>query len=899
MAIPSRITILTLILSSVLLTGTITSLAAAPPGKYEFTIEADPTPLHQTLDSFGTLTSDNLEWSTSVKDPSNNDLEFVFKAKSVEFSEIAPNQYSLSLNEMKGFSFKYKQQDGTLDVDILIVAKTADIDFIFSTDAITGLPMLDINGIFKDGVVFNVYVALGIPIPFPVYSYNGPLLELSIHIKKPEQEPGKWEIKLPGNYESFKNQFITLFPNFESGELHYTNPFLGPPGGPYATLTLDVSYLKAMADSENFHLDVQDLNLKIEGMTIPGSPSPSTIEIAAKEAVLDINTHSPDPVTGEFGEITSTFKNNVAFHIPNIPGLLDGYDYEGPELNVKITLFEPPPRNDVSVECWTNRWYVTDDDIFNSQQVTGSKNWSLRYHNQNDATHDIVQDLTLTVESTNSFDWVSPEGLVEAPSSYTWSFGDIDECWSGERSMEIKSSPEPFTPPFAITRSINPVKLVESGMQTFTLSITPTAEMEAFNFGIGLHGHPNAEAYIKDVNIVADELNWDQKNLGAMIKNPEVGKTYTFMITLFVDLKPKAPWIESMPEVQVSSAQTISQSSVEGNSMTTDVIGLGIVTWSATQRNDEYRWNWKESNSETVCMTGYMRTNKVYVEFDTIYKHSTQENTVSNTWLDGERNTHTEIYNFEDGTKSPVSNTELTFTTGLTINFISTLNGAIIEPLDLTLPWTPTPQNPVVKWGFDNIEEGQQAAVDVAICKQDTPFDMNFYPGFDAKIDFDTTFETGTAEDRTLKITATPQEPMEIFGMSVDTHTHDTELIKAQILQINANTPPGEGDGFSITEDGTGAWIWVHNPIIGHEYVYDVVINVEVISTGPTEPISYRPDVEVSANTPRGRGTIAGNSVSMNLPNVGIWTWTANGKYSWEWQERTMRTVRFWFLLPT
>jgi len=134
LAIPSRITILTLILSSVLLTGTITSLAAAPPGKYEFTIEADPTPLHQTLDSFGTLTSDNLEWSTSVKDPSNNDLEFVFKAKSVEFSEIAPNQYSLSLNEMKGFSFKYKQQDGTLDVDILIVAKTADVVHIVAAD---------------------------------------------------------------------------------------------------------------------------------------------------------------------------------------------------------------------------------------------------------------------------------------------------------------------------------------------------------------------------------------------------------------------------------------------------------------------------------------------------------------------------------------------------------------------------------------------------------------------------------------------------------------------------------------------------------------------------------------------------------------------------------------------
>jgi hypothetical protein len=490
---------------------------------------------------------------------------------------------------------------------------------------------------------------------------------------------------------------------------------------------------------------------------------------------------------------------------------------------------------------------------------------------------------------------VNPEGLVEDPPSYTWSFGNIDECWSGERSMEIKSSAEPFTPPFTITRSINPVKLFESGMQTFTLSITPTAEMEAFNFGIGLPGHPDAEAYIKDVNIVADDLKWDQKNLWAMIKNPEAGKTYIFTITIFVDLKPEAPWIESMPEAQVSSAQTISQSSIEGNSMTTDVFGLGTVTWSATQGDDEYRWNWKESNSATVCLKGYMRNNRVYVEFDTIYKHSTDQNMVSNTWLDGERNTHTEIYNFEDGTKSPVSNAELRFTTGLTINSINTQNGAIIEPTDLTYPWTPPPENPVVRWGINDIDEGQQAVVDVAFYEQDSPFDMNFYPGFDANIIFDTAFEPVTTVDRTLTITGTPREPMEGFGMSVDTRSYDISSLKANVLQINANTPPGEGDGFSIKEDGTSAWIWVHNPIVGHEYVYDVVIHIEVISS---EPIFYRPDVEVSANTPRGHGTTAGNSVTMNLPNVGVWTWTTDENYSWEWQERTMRTVRFWFLLP-
>ena len=174
----------------------------------------------------------------------------------------------------------------------------------------------------------------------PVFAFTLAMFLLLITAKPTmaSKSVGSWEMNLPGDYEQIKQTFLRTFPEFEANNLYYRNPYLGPPEGPCATLTLDVKHLRAKAGEDNLHLKANDLELSVEFPLIPSLVEVQILKIAGADVELDIVLWEPD-ANGVFGELTAKFKGNVKFHIPEMPGL-EPYHYEGPELNVKITFVE-------------------------------------------------------------------------------------------------------------------------------------------------------------------------------------------------------------------------------------------------------------------------------------------------------------------------------------------------------------------------------------------------------------------------------------------------------------------------------------------------------------------------------------------------------------------------------
>jgi len=118
-------------------------------------------------------------------------------------------------------------------------------------------------------------------------------------------KPANLNIKAPMGYESTKQTFIKTFPDFTATNLHYSNPYIGGPSGPSATLTLDAGYVSAQATESSLHVTAQtlDFSLVAFGQVLP------VARIKCNSVEADVNLWTPDS-TGKFGTLVAALKGS-------------------------------------------------------------------------------------------------------------------------------------------------------------------------------------------------------------------------------------------------------------------------------------------------------------------------------------------------------------------------------------------------------------------------------------------------------------------------------------------------------------------------------------------------------------------------------------------------------------
>jgi parallel beta-helix repeat protein len=249
----------------------------------------------------------------------------------------------------------------------------------------------------------------------------------------------------------------------------------------------------------------------------------------------------------------------------------------------------------------TNYSYFISGDNFTNTAIVGSKSWGTGMNSPNGDMHEVE----LNLNSSLNFDWKNPACSNSAPPLYQWHLGDIAQ--GIQRSVFVGNNHDidTFSPGFNVTRSVDQTDFTSSGTQTLTIAITPVQSLPNIRLNVNLaeDGYVNP-VIISPLSDSPDNTNLssDGKTLFIGINNPETGHTYTFPITLQLNLKSAVDSLEYMPQVVVSSYQYLDYGSAQGNSITHTLAGAGEWTWQAAEA---IRWNWNEGISRGIVLNSY------------------------------------------------------------------------------------------------------------------------------------------------------------------------------------------------------------------------------------------------------------------------------------------------------
>jgi hypothetical protein len=270
--------------------------------------------------------------------------------------------------------------------------------------------------------------------------------------------------------------------------------------------------------------------------------------------------------------------------------------------------------------------------------------------------------------------------------------------------------------------------------------------------------------------------------------------------------------------------------------------------------------------------------NEVHISFGTAYTYGTKENSFTNGEVMGSKSWISGLHNYPEAISAVTD-------VGLTLDSPLEFDGIWPDPL--------TMGPPTYEWSFGDILPGQNIDVNVGI-----PFKgVNvivpgqsgpFIPGFDASRSADNTIFTQTGT-QTLTIVVTPRQALPNLNIGVwfiDVRVMNTENVISTITSPTTD----DSNGIWLDPGGQNLNIRIENPAPGTTYTYQVIIQV----TPLVPQVEFMPDVGVAWwETLVASGTATGSSFSRTVPELGTWTWSAAGDYSWQWGEGLSRSVGF------
>ena len=272
--------------------------------------------------------------------------------------------------------------------------------------------------------------------------------------------------------------------------------------------------------------------------------------------------------------------------------------------------------NEIDVGFETRWEYVSSENNFTNEEVTGSKHWFTIMSNKPDETGAAVTGVTLTLDTELQFGWFDQETLTQTgPPTYEWVFGDVppvtDFPQVTPKAHVGFNRPGPFpvvfTPGFDASRTANKTEFSEPDTQTLTIELTPRDATEVYT--IWVSGRKDGLVNAVIVSPITDEEHgiWrepDGRWLDIWPTGLEIGTTYTYPVT--IEVTPKVPKIEFMPEVSIHCLDYIVLGTDTGSSasyLTGDPEDeIGTWTWRA---DGSYIWYWGETLNRCVAFVSH------------------------------------------------------------------------------------------------------------------------------------------------------------------------------------------------------------------------------------------------------------------------------------------------------
>ena len=261
--------------------------------------------------------------------------------------------------------------------------------------------------------------------------------------------------------------------------------------------------------------------------------------------------------------------------------------------------------NNVRATFHTTLTYDSPDDAFTNGQVTGWTRWEASTVNPSDETGAPVTALALSLESKLVFDDIVEENLVTTgPPNYEWSFGDVPEGSGAGVGVGSRSKPHPFpvifSPGFDASRSMDKIKFSGPAIQTLTITLTPREVTEGFDILVQAFEDSAANPVITSpTSGDGIQLSPDGHSLHISPMGLELNTTWSTTVT--IQVVPKLPEIQYMPDVLIECFETVTSRTISGSFVTQPLgdpaDGEGTWTWSA---EGNYEWTYQEALSKCV-----------------------------------------------------------------------------------------------------------------------------------------------------------------------------------------------------------------------------------------------------------------------------------------------------------
>lgn len=165
---------------------------------------------------------------------------------------------------------------------------------------------------------------------------------------------GSWSSEMVVPYQqNGLVQVLTMFPQFESKDFCYNNPWLGDTATPpllRSVLHVEAAYLKESAtvvwtSTPPYVMEDGTLSIRATHLTLWISVLPPIhfLDVSGESVKMTMTVHKPDGSGDEYCRIDAELVGNVRVHIPAVGPSVPNtpFDYEGPRLTITITMVEP------------------------------------------------------------------------------------------------------------------------------------------------------------------------------------------------------------------------------------------------------------------------------------------------------------------------------------------------------------------------------------------------------------------------------------------------------------------------------------------------------------------------------------------------------------------------------